>query len=291
MSSTASRISSSSARPEARKIYVRGPIVFASDFGPATEWVGVCHAVIATIAPEAQVIDLTHSLPQFEAGLAGFVLRDAMPYAPICVAALVVDPGVGTSRRALAVQTGRGDILIGPDNGLLLLSAERIGGVAAAKSITTSLRLDLSGATTFHARDLFCPVAARLTVDLQFAAVGEDIDPQSLVRAPSPFLAVSKGRVACDVIDVDGFGNLRLSARAQALVDSAIDPVDIVWVQSASGEVAAHRAKAFGALTTGTLGLIVDSFGWLCLTLNRGDAAKKLGANRGSRIELRAGPA
>lgn len=262
------------------------PIVFATDFGPGTEWVGVCRAVIESIAPQAVVIDLVHSLPKFDPGAAGMILREAMPYAPVCFGALVVDPDVGTERRALVARTGRGDVLVGPDNGLLLLAAEKIGGVDAVRILTASdIRLR-SASATFHGRDVFCPAAAHLFAGFPFESVGPEVELASLARAPLPLLHISPGRLACEVTDVDSFGNIRLSARPELLVEAGLDHESMMRVLAPSGEFAVHRAPTFGAIEEGRTGLIVDSFGWLCLCINRGDAAQKLGAERGSRIEL-----
>jgi S-adenosylmethionine hydrolase len=263
------------------------PIVFASDFGPGTEWVGVCHAVMAGIAPQCRIIDISHALPRFDVGGAGLVLREAMPYAPICIGALIVDPGVGTDRRPIAVRTGRGDVLVGPDNGLLPLAAERIGGIASAKLLDVTAFQRPNASTTFHARDLFCPVAAQMSAGLAFKDVGDGLEAQTLVQATPPLLEVGDGRIVAEAINIDGFGNVRIAARLESLTASGLDNEGAVWVLAPNGEMSALRAATFGELDAGRVGLIVDSFGWLSLCINRGNAAERLGAKRGSRIELR----
>lgn len=263
------------------------PIVFATDFGPGTEWVGVCHAVMAGIAPACRIIDLTHALPRFDVSASGLVLREAMPYVPPCVGAMIVDPGVGTDRRAIAVKTGRGDVLVGPDNGLLPLAAERIGGMVFAR-LLDARAFELPGAsTTFHARDLFCPVAARMCAGLAFESVGDEVLADTLVAATPPLLDVGEGRVVCETIGIDSFGNVRLSGRLESLTAAGLDKEEALWILAPNGELSLHRAPTFGALPPGRIGLIVDSFGWLSLCIDKGNAAEKLGANRGSRIELR----
>jgi S-adenosyl-L-methionine hydrolase (adenosine-forming) len=263
------------------------PIVFASDFGPGTEWVGVCHAVMAGVAPECRIIDISHALPRFDVGGAGLVLREAMPFAPLCIGALIVDPGVGTDRRPIAVKTGRGDVLVGPDNGLLPLAAERIGGIASAKLLDVTAFLRANASMTFQARDLFCPIAAQMSAGLAYNDVGDDLQEQILVRAVPPLLEVGNGRIVAEAIDIDRFGNVRIAARLESLTDSGLDKEDAVWVLAPNGEMSAHRAVTFGALDPGRVGLIVDSFGWLSLCINKGNAAERIGAKRGSRIELR----
>jgi S-adenosyl-L-methionine hydrolase (adenosine-forming) len=262
-------------------------IVFASDFGAGSEWVGVCHAVMATIAPQSRILDLTHTLPRFDVSGAGMILREALPYTPVSAAALVVDPGVGTERRAIVLRAARGDVLVGPDNGLLPLAAERIGGTAAAAVIDTARFQLPSTSTTFHARDVFCPVAARISSGTPFEELGTPIDVATLVRARPMLLEVGPGRIVCEATHVDGFGNVRLSARPESFAEAGLDGEEAVWVLTPSGELSAHRAPTFAALDSNRVGLILDSFGWFALCINRGSAADRLGVQRGSRIELR----
>ena len=264
------------------------PIVFATDFGASSEWVGVCHSVIASIAPETRVIDLAHTLPRYDVADAGLVLREAMPYTPLCIAVLVVDPGVGTDRRSIVVQTGRGDLIVGPDNGLLPLAGEQIGGIAAARALAAAALFLPAASATFHARDIFCAAAAHLSVGFAFDAVGPQIDAGTLVRVSLPLLDVGPGRVICQATDIDTFGNIRLSARPESLAEAGLGEESVLWVLGPGGEIAAHRVPTFGAIENGRTGIIVDSFGWLCLCVNRGNAAQRLEVERGSRIELRA---
>lgn len=265
-------------------------IVFASDFGPGSEWVGICHAVIARIAPDAHVIDLVHSLEPFDVRGASQTLRDALPYAPVGVAVLVVDPGVGSQRRGVALRCGRGDVLIGPDNGLLPAVAEAVGAVGEARELTEA-RLHLpSVSSTFHARDVFCPVAAHLAAGAPFEEVGPVVDPATLIESWQPRVDVADGRLRCDVTNVDRFGNVRLAARAAALRDAALEGSPKLWVAAPGGEVAAYVAQTYAGLQAGEIGIVEDSFGWLCLCVNRGSAAERLGVRRASSVELRSRP-
>jgi S-adenosyl-L-methionine hydrolase (adenosine-forming) len=263
-----------------------GSIVFATDFGPASEWVGICHAVIARIAPQARVIDLTHSLRPFDVEGAGLILQAALSFAPVGVAVLVVDPGVGTERREIAVQCRRGDVLVGPDNGLLPAAAEGLGGIVAARALANEqLHLD-AVSKTFHARDVFCPVAAHLANGVVFEDVGGSIDPVQLVAWRKPLLDVQRDRVRTEIIDVDGFGNVRLSAKYDALEKSGLAHTRALHVATPHGSVSVQIAETFGALAPGRFGLVIDSFGWLCLCLDRASAAERLRVARGDIIEL-----
>jgi S-adenosyl-L-methionine hydrolase (adenosine-forming) len=262
-------------------------ILFATDFGPASEWVGICHAVMARIAPHTRVIDLTHALRPFDVEGAGLILQMALPYAPIGVAALVVDPGVGTQRRSIAVQCFRGDLLIGPDNGLLPAAAESLGGIVAARLLDNQ-RLHLEHRTgTFDARDVFCPVAAHLASGTSFDAVGQTLAAEQLIASRTPHLEIEGHRVRCEIIDVDGFGNLRLSAKRDALELSTLASVEELRLVTEAGQTSLRRAAAFGELQPDDVGLIVDSFGYLSLCLNRASAAQKFGLARGDLIEIR----
>lgn len=263
------------------------PIVFATDYGPGTEWVGVCHAVMRRIAPRAVIIDLTHSLPRFDVHGAGLVLRDALPYTPVSVGALVVDPGVGTDRRAVGVRSGRGDLFFGPDNGLLPLALERVGGVIEARVLSAAGLALGNASTTFHGRDLFCPTAAKVTLGLTFESVGPACEASPLVRSAPALLEIGSGSLACEVTNIDGFGNVRLSATPEALSAANLAAEQSFWVRTSGGEMAAHRARTFAELGAGRLGLLVDSFGWLALCINRDSAAARLSIKRGARVELR----
>jgi S-adenosylmethionine hydrolase len=266
-----------------------GFIVFATDFGPASEWVGICHAVMARIAPLARVIDLTHSLRPFDIEGAGLILQASLSYAPRGVAVLVVDPGVGTRRREIAVQCRRGDVLVGPDNGLLPAAAEGLGGILAARLLSNE-RLHLETVSgTFHARDVFCPVAAHLASGVAFDEVGDAIELARLVAWRKPLLDVQRDRVRCEIIDVDGFGNARLSAKFDALEKSGLARAGALYVATPQGSAPLELAATFGALPPGQIGLVIDSFGWLCICLDRANAAKHLGIARGDIVELLSG--
>lgn len=258
------------------------PIVFASDFGAGSEWVGVCHGVIASIAPETRVIDLAHTLPPFEPGIAGLTIGAALPYMPACIAVLVVDPGVGTSRRAIVARAGRGDLLVGPDNGLLPAAAEHIGGLVEARTLAVEEHVS----STFHGRDLFAPAAARLSLGRPSSEFGDAFDPAALVAAPMPLLEIGDRRVVCQVIDVDPFGNARLSARPASLESAGLGSPRSLHVRVASDSIEALLARTFGEVPPDRVAVIGDSFGWLSLCMHRASAASRLGISVGSRVEL-----
>ena len=202
------------------------PITFLSDYGLADEFVGVVHAVIAHECPTARVIDLSHGVPRQSVLAGALMLARALPYAPPGVHLAVVDPEVGARRRAVALRTALDDrLLVGPDNGLLLLAADRFGWVTEAVEISHSpWRLEPVSAT-FHGRDLFAPVAARLAAGEALADAGTPLDPDELVRIELPKPRKGKqGRLTAHVMVIDGFGNVQLDARPGDLADRAHRP-------------------------------------------------------------------
>ena len=162
-------------------------ITFLSDYGYEDDFVGVCHAVIARIAPDVRVVDLGHGLPRHQVRPAALALRNALPYTPPGVHLAVVDPEVGAERRAVAVRAAQEDrILVGPDNGLLALAAERFGGAVQAVDIARSPHRLQPVAATFHGRDIFAPVAAHLAAGASLAEAGDPFDLGELVRLDLP---------------------------------------------------------------------------------------------------------
>ncbi|HUH20734.1 MAG TPA: SAM-dependent chlorinase/fluorinase, partial [Gaiellaceae bacterium] len=161
-------------------------ITFLSDFGLQDDFVGTCHGVMKRIAPEAEIIDITHGVPPQQVLQGALILRNTLPYMPEGVHLAVIDPGVGSHRRPLAVRSGDGRILVGPDNGLLLPSADALGGVFEAHELANPAYALDSVSRTFHGRDLFAPAAAHLALGVELAELGPPIDPQALVRLDVP---------------------------------------------------------------------------------------------------------
>src|SRR5436309_15871493 len=171
------------------------PISFLSDYGHEDEFVGVCHGVIQRIAPGATVIDMGHGVPQHDVRSGALTLRNALQFMPKGVHMAVVDPEVGTARRPLAVRCVDGHLLVGPDNGLLWPAIERCGGVEVAIDIAQSpYRLEPVSAT-FHGRDLFAPVAARLALWTPLEHAGTPVAPDTLQRLELPHPEVLAGEV------------------------------------------------------------------------------------------------
>jgi S-adenosylmethionine hydrolase len=255
------------------------PITFLSDFGGADEFVGVVHAVIARECPGAQVIDLSHGVPRGVVLTGAVMLARALPFAPPGVHLAVVDPGVGSARRAIALRTASEDrLMVGPDNGLLIPAAGRFGGISEAVEISSSpWRLEPVSAT-FHGRDVFAPVAAHLAAGEELWQAGAPLDPADLVRLDLPRPRVEDdGALVAHVIDVDWFGNVGLDATHD---DLAIEPGHAVAVDLPERSVPARFVRTFAEVASGDLLLYVDSSGTLSLAVNGGEAASELGGLR-----------
>jgi S-adenosyl-L-methionine hydrolase (adenosine-forming) len=264
------------------------PITFLSDYGYEDEFAGVCRAVIARIAPEAPLIDLTHGIERHAVSEGALVLASALPYAPVGVHLAIVDPGVGSPRRAVAVRVGgEGRILVGPDNGLLWRAIERLGPVVEAVDVSLSpLRLEPVSAT-FHGRDVFAPVAAHLASGARLPEVGETLDPAELVRLEASRARVEPGPVVvAHVARADRFGNVILDLVEPDLPASGLRLGRPLRVE-AGGAHDAIYARTFADAPDGALLLYLDSSGSLALAVNRGSAAERIGLARGDEVSLR----
>lgn len=255
-------------------------IVFLSDYGTVDEFVGVCKAVIRELAPHVVVIDLTHEIPPHDVRAGALTLARAVSWLPECVVLAVVDPGVGTRRRPVAVEVadGRG-IFVGPDNGLLSPAVSLAGGATAAVELDGSQRLASPGAT-FDGRDLFAPVAARLCSGADLSAVGRSVNPASLVPMTIGLPRVEDGRITAEVLWIDRFGNCQLNVGPDEV------PAQEVTVMAGGRTRRARVVRAFGDLERDELGLVVDSTGLLALALNRLPASADLDLRVGSEVTL-----
>ena len=257
------------------------PVVsLLTDYGLQDEFVGVCHGVIARICPEARIIDVTHGVAPQDVIGGALRLQAALPYLPAGVHVGVVDPGVGSERRAVTIRCADGQILVGPDNGLLWPAAERSGGIAEAVEISASpFRLEQVSAT-FHGRDIFAPVAAHLAAGRSVSEVGQPLDPDRVIRLELPQLVIEDGRrVRATVLLVDRFGNLRLNCRDE---DMDFPPGAELRIGSAR---VLYGAK-FTDAAPGELVLYPDAAGSLAVAVNQGSAAERLSLSPGDELEI-----
>ena len=266
------------------------PITFLSDYGSDDEFAGVCRAVIARIAPDATVIDLTHGIPRLAIAQGALVLARALPYAPAGIHLAVVDPGVGTDRRAVAVAVGtEGRILVGPDNGLLAAAAERLGGAVEAVDVSLSeFRLKPVSAT-FHGRDIFAPVAGHLAAGAILAEAGEPIDPASLEPSPLTEPDFDSSGVTAHVLGIDRFGNAALDVEHGHLPATGLRLGRPVRVSVAGAGHSAEFTLTFADVEPGALLVYENSWRALGLAVNLGSAAELLALEPGAEVRLEAG--
>ena len=250
-------------------------VTFLSDYGLDDEFVGVCHGVIARIAPEVRVIDITHGIARHEVRSGALVLRRALEHMPAGVHLAVVDPGVGSERRAVALRCADEDrVLVGPDNGLLSLAAECFGGVVEAVDLERSPLALARISASFHGRDLFAPVAAHLASGrTSLAEAGGPLEPSELVRLVLPHAQVTADGLVTHVLHADRFGNVMLDAEPSDIEASGLLPGRAVIV---NGVRAAHETT-FADVPPGGLLLYEDAYGALSLAINRGSALDALG--------------
>jgi S-adenosylmethionine hydrolase len=267
------------------------PIVFVSDFGFGNEWVGICHSVMAGISPQSPIVDLTHLIRRFEVSSGALLLADTMPYiAENAVVLAVVEPNVGQDRE-IAVETRSGRHLVGPDNGLLSLGWKAAGGVGAAVEITSPGVIRPPRAQSFRAPDTLCPATAHLAAGTPLVELGEEIDPGTLAVLSVPEPEVERGKIRCEVIDFNRFGNLQLNVREAHLVEAGLDDATVLRVEAASGSAEAGRGSTFADFEPNAYGLIVDAGGWLTIVRgNPGNALEGIGATPGDLVWITAAP-
>jgi S-adenosylmethionine hydrolase len=265
-----------------------GSIIFLSDFGYRNEWVGICHAVIDKIAPDANVVDLSHGVPPLDVRAGALVLADSLPFIRHdAVVLAVVDPSVGRDRD-IAVRTGDGRLLVGPDNGLLAPAWRAAEGIAEAVSITSSSVLIEPVSPSFHARDVLAPAAAHLATGMSLDALGDALEATTLVELGIPEPSVEDGKIACEVLDLNRFGNVQLNVRSSHLATAGLDQADRIVVEGFSGGGVVQQVSTYADLAENQWGLMIDPRGWLSVVRgNPGNAAEGLGVGSGDVVWLR----
>jgi S-adenosylmethionine hydrolase len=269
-------------------------ISFLTDFGPDSA-PAVCKGVMLGIAPDAQIVDISHSIRKFAIRDGAFLLWSSLPWMPVGVHVAVVDPGVGTARRPIGLLTGRGDVLIGPDNGLLTAPAAALGGLVEARVLENREWMLARISTTFHGRDIFSPIAARLALGGDFKDVGPVVDASSLVSIEFPGPVVAPDAIDTSILFIASFGNMHLAGSgadiATAFGEAA--PGSRFRVELAGGDGAPDHVeevvwvRTFGEAPTGAPMLYEDSSGRLAYADNQSDAARRLGAHVDQLVRIR----
>lgn len=250
-------------------------ITFLSDFGHQDVFVGLCHAVIAGIAPSAPVSDLTHDIPSHDVRAGAVALEDCVPYVEAAVHLAVVDPGVGSHRAGVVLVAGDA-LLVGPDNGLLLPAARRLGGVTAAYHLSAPRFRAAQVSRTFHGRDVFAPAAAHLANGRDPADLGDPVDAAGLVDLELPSAVVGAYVLRAPVRGVDRFGNVQLAATVGDLHDAGLSAPAALRLVTPRGGCDLTVVGTYADLDDGVTGLIEDSFGWLAVVMPGEAAATRL---------------
>jgi S-adenosylmethionine hydrolase len=260
-------------------------ITFLSDFGLKDDFVGTCHGVMKRIAPDAQIIDITHGIPATSILQGALVLANTVGFMPVGIHLAIVDPGVGGPRRPLALRDREGRVYVGPDNGLLLPAASRAGVDVVHELANPSYALD-SISRTFHGRDLFAPAAAHLANGVELADLGPPVDPDVLVRLDLPEPVVGDGAIQATLLYVDSFGNIALNLDRDDVEALGIVSGTRVELELSGERYYAVMARTFADARAGDVILYEDSYKKMSLAISRGSAARMLHASPGQRIRI-----
>jgi hypothetical protein len=260
-------------------------VTFLSDFGTGDEFVGVVHSVIRSIAPHVTVIDLTHEIPPYDIRAGSLTLGRAAQYLCPGVVLAVVDPGVGTERRGVAIEVGAGQsYLVGPDNGLLASAVAMSGGATAVVELTNPELQLVAPGPTFAGRDVFGPAAAHLCNGVPLADLGPAVDPLSLRPGLVPLPRDEGAALVAEVLWVDHFGNCQLNVDPDE-VDRLGDRIQLRWADDVR---TAERSTTYQGIAVGQVGLVTDSYGMLSVCLGKRSAADELGITVGTEVTLSA---
>ncbi|MFM8997540.1 MAG: S-adenosyl-l-methionine hydroxide adenosyltransferase family protein [Candidatus Limnocylindrus sp.] len=257
-------------------------VTFMTDFGLRDPSAGVLSGVVLAMTPNARTLDLTHAIPPYDVEAGAEALVESLVHLPVGAHVAVVDPGVGTQRRPIAIRCARGDVLIGPDNGLLLPAAQALGGIAAVVVLDDERWWGPNRSHTFHGRDLFAPVAAHLAAGVRFGDLGSPLDASLLVPAASLPLEVKGGELHTVVRIVDGFGTLVLAGDRSDISAAlgTLEPGLPLTITIGDQTISTVWANRFGDVPEGAPLCYIDSAGRLALAVNRGSAAERYKATR-----------
>jgi S-adenosyl-L-methionine hydrolase (adenosine-forming) len=262
-------------------------ITFLTDFGLEDDFVGTCHGVMKRIAPGVEIIDITHGIEPHGVLQGAIVLANTLPYLAEGVHLAVVDPGVGGERRSIALRSGDGRLYVGPDNGLLVPAAEKLGGIDAAYEITNRAYALEPVSATFHGRDIFSPAAAHLALGLELAKLGPTVEASSLVRIEVPKPDITERRIRACCLYVDRFGNMQLNLTREQVGKLGIKPGKQVELEFASERYFAIAARTFTDARGGEIILYEDAYENIALAISGGNAAETFSAQPGVEVRIR----
>ncbi|HUZ52181.1 MAG TPA: SAM-dependent chlorinase/fluorinase [Streptosporangiaceae bacterium] len=262
-------------------------LTFLTDFGLEDGFVAACHGVAARIAPATRIIDITHLVPPGDVRRGAAVLAQTVPAMPLAVHVAVVDPGVGSARRAIAIEAS-GGILVGPDNGLLSWAVSALGGATRAVLLTNDKLWNHPVSKTFHGRDIFMPVASHLVTGTDMTEAGTEVDIADLVMLATPTSRMLDREAEGEVLSVDRFGNVQLSIPTAAAADLGIAIGSSLIIRCNRRELTAPYLETFGSAAPGELIAFTDSAGLISLAVSSGNAAERLSLPPGARVRIAA---
>ena len=265
-------------------------ITFLTDFGLQDDFVGTCHGVMKRIAPDVDIIDITHGIAPQAVLQGALTLANTLPFMPEGVHLAVVDPGVGGSRRALALRDGQGRLHVGPDNGLLIPAAEKLGGIVEARELANPEYALESVSRTFHGRDLFAPAAAHLALGVPLEELGPPIAPDALARLDLPRPEVGSTRIHSTVISIDRFGNVQLNLEREHLESANIVPGTRLELQVGTERYYAVAARTFADARPGDIILYEDAYRNISIAISGGNAAAMFGISEGQDVRIHLAP-
>jgi S-adenosylmethionine hydrolase len=259
-------------------------ITLLSDFGLTDSYVAEMKGVILSANPDQKIVDVSHGIERHNIAMGSFVLETALPYFPHgSIHVAVVDPGVGTERLPLVVLCERG-ILVGPDNGLLVRAAERLG-LKAAYQIDSHRFDGEKVSSTFHGRDVFARAAAKLANGLNPNSVGAEV--KQLVKLDLPIVSISHGRANCTALYIDSFGNVILNLADEDITRLGVHVGDHVTIGTKQGQFSGLYCRIYSDISHAQVGIILGSQGYLEIAMRESSAATRLGLKPLDQIEVR----
>jgi S-adenosylmethionine hydrolase len=267
-----------------QRVSRRDVVSFLSDYGLDYEFVGVCHGVMLRIAPHIRIVDIHHNILRQDIRHGAIVLEQSVPYMPDSVHLAVVDPTVGSHRRAVVLETAWDEIFVGPDNGLLIAAAERSGGIRRAFEIKEQAFMLRPVSRTFQGRDVFAPVTAYIANGVDPSELGPALELAALQRLEIPRAWPHDDHLHAEVLQVDRFGNLQLNFSRKQLADVGLEDGGRLEVRLEGHRLQVPLGATFADVEQGQFILVEDSYSYLSLAVNKGDAGAQLRAHAGSTV-------
>jgi len=249
-------------------------ISMTSDFGTGSEEAAIMKAAAMQINLDATILDLRHDVPDFNL-MEGAWTLESVSQLPIGSHVCVVDPGVGTDRKCIIIQTARGDMLVGPDNGVLIPAAKRLGGIVKAVDITNEKYMRLPVSPVFHGRDIFAPAAAWLSMGIGIDEFGPEIPPEKLVKPPYEEAEITNLQIKAKVIHVNKFGSVSVNILFDDFSKTGIKYGDEIVIELISGKIVAKFMRTFGEVAKKEIVALPDDFGRIEIAVSQGNFSRR----------------